>query len=127
MTDPSQYFGFNTCLNHDDAATCLYHCDYLELVIGRSPLFDWKYYGVMFQDDGSMTIRGQIKYLAVTNYADALQHFPGFAVRSITRGQAAGFSTRFVQQLQVSLLFAIKIRNTGDGNLAFLRYLGIIN
>ena len=97
MSFPSQYFGFNTNLNHDDAATCLYHCEYLELVIGRSPLFAWMHYGVMFQADGSLIVRGQIKYLAITSYADALQHFPGFAVRSITCGQAGGFNCYLTQ------------------------------
>ena len=97
------------------------------MVIGRSLLFDWMYYGVMFQDDGSMTIRGQIKYLAVTTYADALQHFPGFAVRSITRVQAAGFSCVLVQQLNVSVLFVLHFRNNADGFVEFRLYYGIIN
>ena len=87
--------------------------EYLELVIGRSPMFAWMHYGVMFQADGSLAILGQIMYLAITNYADAYEHFPGFAVRSITCCQVARFNCVLVQQLDVSVLFAIKVRNDG--------------
>ena len=61
MSYPSLYYGFNNTLNHDDASACLNHLEYLELVIGRCPLFAWMHYGVMYQADGSLAIRGQIK------------------------------------------------------------------
>ena len=114
----SKYWSFQSDDNHDDLDACLSVMDSLELVAAQSHLVERIHYGVMFQRDGSLTIRGIVKFYSdLTNVHAVRNLFEDCHVLPIRRHQFMRLNNILDRMLQTQILFTITVEADGQGNM----------